>query len=60
MNEQRKGNDREIRRLKAENIQMEKNVEDIRRHNEKLAKAIRRVKEQPELNEQVRNFPDDE
>lgn len=35
---------------------MEKNIEQLRRHNEKMAKAIRRVKDNPELVDQVKQM----
>ena len=50
---QRKGNDKDIRRIKTENDEMEKNVDSLRKMNEKLAKAIRRVKDEPDLIKEV-------
>jgi cell division protein FtsB len=50
---QRKANEKDIRVLKTENDDMERNVDSLRKFNEKLAKAIRRVKDEPGLVEQV-------
>lgn len=50
---QRKTNDKEIRRIKGENDDMEKSVDHMRKQNEKLAKAIRRVKDDPSILEAV-------
>jgi len=53
LNFQRKNNDKDIRRLKGENDQMEKNIDQMRKQNEKLARAIRRVKDNPDLVDEV-------
>ena len=46
---QRKANEKDIRTLKTENDDMEKGVDQMRKLNEKLARAIRRVKDDPSL-----------
>lgn len=45
-----------MRRLKGENDEMEKEVDKMRKHNEKLAKAIRRVKDEPGLVDEVQKL----
>lgn len=50
---QRKANEKDIRSLKTENDDMEKGVDQMRKQNEKLARAIRRVKDDPSLVEEV-------
>ena len=51
---QRKANEKDIRALKSENDDMEKGVDQMRKQNEKLARAIRRVKDDPNLVDEVK------
>lgn len=44
----------EIKLVKTENDQMEANIDGLRRQNEKLAKAIRRVKDDPNVHEEAK------
>lgn len=55
LHNQRKDTKVETKKLKGDNTELEKNIEFIRKQNEKLAKAIRRVKEDPKLVEEVKH-----
>jgi len=45
-----------MRRIKHENDEAEKNIEYLRKNNEKMARAIRRVKDNPSLIDEVKTL----
>jgi len=46
---EKRENDKDIKHLKAENSQMENDVGKIRTKNEKVARAIRNIKDNPDV-----------
>ena len=46
---EKRENDKDIKHLKAENSQMENDVGKIRAKNEKVARAIRNIKDNPDV-----------
>mmetsp|Transcript_36946 Transcript_36946/g.56580 ORF Transcript_36946/g.56580 Transcript_36946/m.56580 type:complete len:184 (+) Transcript_36946:713-1264(+) len=56
LNMTKKANEREIRTVKTDNDTMEKQIHVMRKHNEKLARAIKNVKMNPSQAEEINSL----
>ena len=56
LNKEKKSNEQDIKKLKSENSGMEVTIGKVRTKNEKLARAIRNVKDNPNVLTQVREM----